>query len=241
MGTTRTGRPGSLALGPPWSPFRKAKPRVARDCLSAGVPKLHPGRARSRLEGMSELEFIGGEVEDAIDRVRVPAYVIDRHGIIRYLNPAARKLVGDVRGRQMTSVLAPEERRRGREIFTRNLMGPPRGSDNRAVFLAADGDRITMEVSGVPLEGGGHVIGVFGQVKEVEEDPPPPPHPSLTPRQTEVLRLLEQGHSTDQIAQELHLSIETVRNHIRAVLRALGAHSRLEAVALARREHLIAG
>jgi PAS domain S-box-containing protein len=189
---------------------------------------------------MSELEAIGGEVEDAIDRVRVPAYVIDRHGIIRYLNPAARKLVGDVRGRQMTSVLAPEERRRGREIFTRNLMGPPRGSDNRAVFLAADGERITMEVSGVPLEGRGHVIGVFGQVKEVEENPPPPPpHPSLTPRQTEVLRLLEQGHSTDQIAQELHLSLDTVRNHIRGILRALGVHSRLEAVTLAHRVHLI--
>jgi PAS domain S-box-containing protein len=189
---------------------------------------------------MSELEAIGGEVEDAIDRVRVPAYVIDRHGIIRYLNPAARKLVGDVRGRQMTSVLAPEERRRGREIFTRNLMGPPRGSDNRAIFLAADGERITMEVSGVPLEGGGHVIGVFGQVKEVEENPPPPPpHPSLTPRQTEVLRLLEQGHSTDQIAQELHLSLDTVRNHIRGILRALGVHSRLEAVTLAHRVHLI--
>ena len=189
---------------------------------------------------MSELEAIGGEVEDAIDRVRVPAYVIDRHGIIRYLNPAARKLVGDVRGRQMTSVLAPEERRRGREIFTRNLMGPPRGSDNRAVFLAADGERITMEVSGVPLEAGGHVIGVFGQVKEVEENPPPsPPHPSLTPRQTEVLRLLEQGHSTDQIAQELHLSLDTVRNHIRGILRALGVHSRLEAVTLAHRVHLI--
>jgi PAS domain S-box-containing protein len=189
---------------------------------------------------MSELEAIGGEVEDAIDRVRVPAYVIDRHGIIRYLNPAARKLVGDVRGRQMTSVLAPEERRRGREIFTRNLMGPPRGSDNRAVFLAADGERITMEVSGVPLEGGGHVIGVFGQVKEVEENPPPPPpHPRLTPRQTEVLRLLEQGHSTDQIAKELHLSLETVRNHIRGILRALGVHSRLEAVTLAHRVQLI--
>jgi len=189
---------------------------------------------------MSELEAIGGEVEDAIERVRVPAYVIDRHGIIRYLNPAARKLVGDVRGRQMTSVLAPEERRRGREIFTRNLMGPPRGSDNRAVFLAADGERITMEVSGVPLEGRGHVIGVFGQVKEVEENPPPPPpHPSLTPRQTEVLRLLEQGHSTDQIAQELHLSLDTVRNHIRGILRALGVHSRLEAVTLAHRVHLI--
>ena len=60
----------------------------------------------------------------------------------------------------------------------------------------------------------------------------------LTPRQAEVLRLLEHGRSTDQIAEELHLSRETVRNHIRHILQALGVHSRLEAVALARHEHL---
>jgi DNA-binding NarL/FixJ family response regulator len=66
------------------------------------------------------------------------------------------------------------------------------------------------------------------------------PHPHLTTRQGEVLRLLEHGRSTRQIAEELRLSTETVRNHIRHVLRALGAHPRLEAVALARREHLLA-
>jgi DNA-binding NarL/FixJ family response regulator len=63
-------------------------------------------------------------------------------------------------------------------------------------------------------------------------------HPSLTPRQSEILRLLERGKSTDQIAAELHLSKETVRNHIRHMLQALGVHSRLEAVALARHEHM---
>ncbi len=47
--------------------------------------------------------------------------------------------------------------------------------------------------------------------------------------------MLEGGRSTRQIAEELHLSPETVRNHIRHVLRALGVHSRLEAVTLARR------
>ena len=56
----------------------------------------------------------------------------------------------------------------------------------------------------------------------------------------EVLRLLEHGRSTEQIAEELHLSVETVRNHIRAMFRALDVHSRLEAVAVARREHLVA-
>jgi hypothetical protein len=80
---------------------------------------------------MTGLKKLGGDVEGALHRVRVPAYVIDKHGIIRWLNPAAKWLVGEAVGRQMTSVLAPEERRRGREIFTRNLLGPPEGSDNR--------------------------------------------------------------------------------------------------------------
>jgi len=188
---------------------------------------------------MSELKSFGSDVEDAISRVRVPAYLIDKHGIIRWLNPAARKLVGDVRGRQLTSVVAPEETRRAREIFTRNLVGPPDGSDNRGVLLDADGERVSVEVSAVPLRSGGHVIGVFGQIKDVEEaEPPPPPHPHLTPRQAEVLRLLEHGRSTEQIARELHLSIETVRNHIRHLMRALNVHSRLEAVAVGRQERL---
>jgi PAS domain S-box-containing protein len=190
---------------------------------------------------MSGLEKLDLDVEDALQRVRVPAYVVDTYGIIRWLNPAAKRLVGDAVGRQMTSVLAPEERRRGREIFTRNLLGPPEGSDNSGVFLGPDGERFTMEVSGVPLSRGGHVIGVFGQAKDVEEDEVPPTlHPNLTPRQSEILRLLARGRSTDQMAAELHVSIETVRNHIRAILRALGAHSRLEAVAVAHEQHLVA-
>ena len=189
---------------------------------------------------MSELEAIGVDVEDAIARVRVPAYMIDTHGVIRWLNPAAMKLVGDVRGHQLTSVVAPEEGRRAREIFTRNLFGPQAGSDNRAVVVDADGERLAVEVSAVPLRKGGHLIGVFGQVKDIEADDPPPPHPHLTPRQSEVLRHLEHGHSTEQIAGELHLSTKTVRNHIRHLLRALNVHSRLEAVAVGRQEHLVA-
>jgi DNA-binding NarL/FixJ family response regulator len=97
-----------------------------------------------------------------------------------------------------------------------------------------------VEISSVCLYSGDRVIGVFGQLTDLELDQEHQPHPHLTPRQAQVLRLLEHGRSTDQIARELHLSIETVRNHVRAILRALGVHSRLEAVTLARREHLLA-
>ena len=44
--------------------------------------------------------------------------------------------------------------------------------------------------------------------------------------------LLQRGHSTEQIAAELNISRDTVRNHVADLLRALGAKSRLEAVAL---------
>jgi DNA-binding CsgD family transcriptional regulator len=58
--------------------------------------------------------------------------------------------------------------------------------------------------------------------------------PELTARQLEVLRLLSRGMPAKKISEELRLSETTVRNHIRALLQALGARSQLEAVARAR-------
>jgi len=81
---------------------------------------------------------------------------------------------------------------------------------------------------------GERVVGVFGLLGRPLDDEPAAPHPDLTPREAEVLRLLEQGRSTKQIASELHVSTETVRNHVRHLFRALGVNSRLEAVAAAR-------
>jgi PAS domain S-box-containing protein len=183
---------------------------------------------------------MGHDVTGALEKVRVPSYVVDRHGIIRWINPAAREIVGDVRGRQFTSVLSPEESRRAREIFARNISGVVERSDNEVVIIGLEGERITVDISAVPLRDGDQVIGMFGQVVDIQVDEPPPTaHPHLTPRQTEVLRLLERGRSTIQIAADLHLSTETVRNHIRHILRALGVNSRLEAVALTRRDHML--
>jgi DNA-binding NarL/FixJ family response regulator len=89
----------------------------------------------------------------------------------------------------------------------------------------------------VPVYDGEHVVGVFRQVSDIVEEPHAHPDLELTPRQAEVLELLERGRSTTQIADELHVSTETVRNHIRHLFRAIGAHSRLEAVAIANRSY----
>jgi PAS domain S-box-containing protein len=183
---------------------------------------------------VNALREVAGDLPDALEAINVPSYLIDPSGVIRWVNPAAERIVGDVRGRQFTSVVAPEDTRRAREHFARKIAGNERVTDAGAVLVGPDGQRTKVEISSVPLLEGHRVVGVFGQVTDVAEPEERPALPSLTPRQTEILRMLEHGRSTEQIAGELHLSPETVRNHVRRLLRALGVHTRLEAVARAR-------
>jgi PAS domain S-box-containing protein len=177
------------------------------------------------------------DLEDVLEHINVPSYLIEANGIIRWVNPAARRLVGDVAGRQFTSVVAPENTRRARELFARKIVGGSSATDAGVAIIDRQGNRLGVEITSVPVFDGEHVVGVFGQVSDVLEEPHAHPDLPLTPRQAEVLELLERGRSTRQIAEELHLSTETVRNHVRHVLRAVGAHSRLEAVAIANRSH----
>jgi DNA-binding NarL/FixJ family response regulator len=61
----------------------------------------------------------------------------------------------------------------------------------------------------------------------------------LTRRELEVLSLLANGFSPPAIAADLVISIYTARGHVKSVLRKLGAHSQLEAVAMARKLRLV--
>src|SRR3954451_15014933 len=188
---------------------------------------------------MAGLDAVRGDVRTALEGVSVPAYAIGPTGVIIWVNAAARRLVGDARGRQFTSVVAPEDTRRAREHFTRKIIGTEKITDAPVVLVGADGDRVSVEVSSVPLVEGHRIVGVFGQMSDVDAEPPEAVPPHLTPRQVEVLRLLQRGRSTEQIARELHLSVETARTHVRHLLRALGVHTRLEAVAASRGELLV--
>jgi two-component system, NarL family, response regulator LiaR len=61
----------------------------------------------------------------------------------------------------------------------------------------------------------------------------------LTERELEVLQVVTEGRSTDEIAELLGISATTVRTHVKSVLAKLGVHSRLEAVAMGLREGFI--
>ena len=65
------------------------------------------------------------------------------------------------------------------------------------------------------------------------------PTPRLTDREMEVLKLVAKGHNNRDIAKELYISENTVKNHIRNILEKLHLHSRMEAVVYAVREKLL--
>ena len=63
--------------------------------------------------------------------------------------------------------------------------------------------------------------------------------PQLTKREREVLRLLADGLTNEEIGKRLFLSPETVRTHVQKAMRRLEADTRTQAVALALRQSLI--
>ena len=63
--------------------------------------------------------------------------------------------------------------------------------------------------------------------------------PGLTRRELEVLSLVAQSKTNKQIAAQLFISENTVKNHIRNVLEKLHLHSRMEAVTWAWRNRLL--
>ena len=69
-----------------------------------------------------------------------------------------------------------------------------------------------------------------GALPEAHQKLPSIEDVGLTPRQAEVLSLLLQGLPNKLIARQLNLSVETVKDHVAAVLRALGVSSRTQAV-----------
>jgi DNA-binding NarL/FixJ family response regulator len=63
--------------------------------------------------------------------------------------------------------------------------------------------------------------------------------PKLTDRELQVLKLVAQGLSNREVAEQLFISENTVKNHVRNILEKLHLHSRMEAVVYAVREKLL--
>jgi PAS domain S-box-containing protein len=178
------------------------------------------------------------EFTSILQRVNIPSWIVDDRGYFVWVNDAYIDVFGDRRGEHYSTTVRPEHRDTVERQFRRKLEGAP-VTDYEIDGLLPDGRSVRTEISAVRLDPkryGGAVFGMaVAHLRPIE-----PSRTHLTPRQREVLQLLADGASTDQIAEELVLSRETVRNYVRQILQALRAHSRLEAVVKARREGLVA-
>lgn len=211
---------------------------------------MHPSRAPGRavvahIRGDIEITretppVIPDPVRAALDLLPISVTLADREGIFRWINAHAREEFGPVVGHAFTRVIAREDVTGARTRFARKVVGLEQMSRRRVTLLLANGGRQGAEVVAVPLVIDGEVVGVLAVIQPASPtldgtDPSLVRMPALTPRQHDVLRRLSGGDSTAEIAADLQVAPDTVRNHIRAVLRRLGVHTRLEAVVLAQR------
>lgn len=188
-----------------------------------------------------ELRELGGSVSEALDTIHVPAILLDGDGRIRWQNRASTDFRGNRVGEDFADLVWPQEQPEARDLIRRILCrGEP--AELTLQVLDAHHTYVPVQVSAVPVRDGGSVVAVFGLGYRL----PTPPGAReaaavrhLTERQLDVLRLLAEGSSTDEIARELSLSPTTVRNHVAGLLAALGVHSRLQAVLQAKRLGLV--
>jgi len=174
-----------------------------------------------------------------LKEVRVPSIIVDRSGIITWLNDAARETFGDLEGSALSRMIPADCLELVQRQLERKLEHRERVTDYVTDVLTRDGRRRTAEISSVAIEDVDRCHAVFGVVMVRDPRAVRTGSAVLTPRQTEVLALIADGASTKQVAQRLHLSQETVRNHVRNILRRLRVHSRVEAVAAAYRQGLL--
>jgi len=182
-----------------------------------------------------------------IDSLVVPTTIHGADGRFMHLNAAAERASGKSnaqrRGRPMTELLPPEVHGTVSAQFRRAMeLGVP--TDFETVFADESGPLRSVRVLQLPLRDGDAIVGALTLAFDVRatgvEPVGLPPAPHLTARERQILDLIAAGRSTAEIATELALSTETVRNYLRSVFRVLHAHTRIEAIVTAQRLGLLA-
>jgi PAS domain S-box-containing protein len=175
-----------------------------------------------------------------VDSLVVPASLHDVHGRFVHMNSAAERASGksntEMLGGDITMLLPQEVHENVVAQFRRAVEGGE-PTDFETAFVDASGELRGVRAQQLPLRDGGTVVGVLILAFDVRRQPSEfvRLRPRLTPRQRQVLEMIASGLSTADVARELTLSTETVRNHLRNASKELNAHTRVEAIATARR------
>ncbi|MBI1851902.1 MAG: PAS domain-containing protein [Planctomycetes bacterium] len=207
-----------------------------------------------------------GRFEEALVNAGDGAFVVSRDGRIVLWNRTAERILGwtraDAVGKACCDVIRGCDANGNRLCYRGcHVMSLVRMHDVVQNFdvetPTKSGRRVWINVSTIVLPGARpadeltahlfrdvtsthRILELIQDRREREAESPPPDSDSpLTRREVEILRLLAAGADTKAASAKLHVSPATVRNHVQNLMQKLGVHSRLEAVACARRRRLL--
>ena len=167
-----------------------------------------------------------------------PIVVVDETRKVVEINDAALTLFGRSRGEMIGTpvyeLLKPSELEKAAAGWE-ELMSVGEYEGTR-IFVRPDGTEITLALAGRIAMLGRRRLAVYVTIRQGDSWAiAPPTRPSqrqLTPREREIVTLIAMGQETMDIAEELSISPETVRTHVRNAMGKLGVHTRAELVAV---------
>jgi PAS domain S-box-containing protein len=164
-----------------------------------------------------------------------PMLVVDDDRVYVDANPAAARLLKMAResliGQRVDDLTPPERLAELPELWESFMRtGTQAGSYD---LVTPDGTRVRVDYSATARILPGRHLGIITGPDPSTSQTAEPAGTPLSPREREVLRLVAQGATGDEVARELQLSPETVRRHVRRARDKLGAANRSHAIALA--------
>ena len=109
-----------------------------------------------------ELQRIAPDLSRSIARLPMPAYILDRNGVVRWLNMAAVREFGDMRGKRISQIVEPEYTTKARQEFASKILGTVQSTEGTVAVRTADGRRVEVDISSTQLLQQGSIVGVFG-------------------------------------------------------------------------------
>lgn len=172
-----------------------------------------------------------------------PVALADDKRVVIDINDAAVELLGRSRSEQaglsIVDIVSPSEREQSAREWDEFLRtGEYSGSRD---LVRADGTEVPVDFAARLAHIDGRRLAIYvimarSVMARSGSWPTPAVRPkkvaALTKREREVVTLIAMGLETDEIAQELRISPETVRTHVRNSLAKLGAHTRAQLVAI---------
>ena len=199
---------------------------MMRDALAGAVRLAHPGVEIHEAEDFPSAWIAATRRPDLILCDLVMPGAAPELGIVRLQEAAPGTPVLIVTGNENDVLLL--------RLWRLGVAGLLPKASRSAVIEAA---------IGLILAGGRYLPPHLAEIAEprarAESSAPGEPRIRLSPRQTEILRAMAEGHSNKEIARRFDLSPATVKAHAAAVFLALGVSNRTEAAFRAREEGLI--